>query len=211
MSTKMLEVAATVVEFMNETNDNITCDDYREDVFGQYMSETKKNLLEELHRIAAAVRNYGGCWYSIDYDSKNKKDPRPIRNLVVMSNGCIGAAGYNSYYYSINGIFLIEGKPVVSCCSVGPTLWGIEDPIILMDEEKFKSPAFLIYDIENDEYICNDEKGMLEEYQKTLDADDDIVPVAYLNARRRIGGKYYGMNVDEYLTAKRKERENRRK
>jgi len=165
----------------------------------QYMEETKKNLFEELHKIAAAVRAYGGCWYSKYND---KKDATPIKNLVVLDNGCIGAAGYDSYYYSINGIFLNnEGVPVVSSCSVGGALYGRDDPVILMDDKKYMFPAFLVYDIENDEYLCRDEKGMLEEYQKTLDDDRDIAPVAYSNARRRIGGKYYGMSWEQYKEA----------
>ena len=163
-----------------------------------YMEETKDNLFKELHNIAAAVRTYGGCWYR-KYNSE--KDPSPIKNLVVLDNGCIGAAGYDFYYYSINGIFLNEeGIPVVSSCSVGGALYGRDDPVILMDEKRM-FPAFLVYDIENDEYVCRDEKGMLEEYQKTLDDDEDIAPVACSNARRRIGGKYYGMSLEQYKKA----------
>jgi hypothetical protein len=173
--------------------------EYKEVASEQYMAETKKNLFDELHKIAAAVRQYGGYWYR-KYEAD--KEPRQIKNLVVLDNGCIGAAGHDSYYYSINAIFVNEdGIPIVSGCSVGPTLYGSEDPVSLMDEKKYMFPAFMVYDIETDEYICQNEKEMLEEYQRTLEDNDEIAPVACSNARRRIGGKYYGMTWDEYKRA----------
>ena len=160
---------------------------------------TKKNLMEELKRISEAVKKFGGCWYN-QYNEDEKPDK--ITDLVVCHNGCIGAAGYQSPSYSINSIYLDrKGKPIVSDWSCDGPLRGGDNPVIMLDKDKWMFPAFMIYNIESGDSILVNEKDMLDVYQRTLDDADNIAPVACINASKRIGGCYYGMTLDQKLAA----------
>lgn len=153
-------------------------------------TNTKKNLFAELERIAEAVNKHGGCWYK-KYDASKPADS--ITDLVVCHNGCIGAVGFDSIYYSINGIFVDDdGHAIVSEWAVDGTLRHSDDPTIMLDPDKWMFPAYMVYSISNGEYIARDTESMLRVYQGTLSADRSCA-AAIANAHMRIGGKYFGM------------------
>ena len=163
------------------------------------MDNTKKNLFMELERIAEAVKKYGGCWYS-KFEEGVK--PYTVTDLMVCNNGCIGAVGYDSLYYSINSIYLdSEGRPIISEWACDGSLSGADDPMIMLNKDTWMYPAFMMYNIESGDSYIRDQQKMLEVYQQTLDGSEDAAPVAWINARRRIGGKYYGMSYTEIKEA----------
>jgi hypothetical protein len=195
---KLYNKYGELVGILNENDEFVEITDIEE------YKETFDNLLKELERIAEAVRKFGGAWYS----KKNEYPPSHITDLVVTHNGCIAAAGYNSYYYSINSIYLDnDGFPIVSEWSCDGSLSGSDDPAVMLDSKIWSNPAFMVYSIKTGEYTIRNKVGMLEMYQRTLDNDSSIAPVSSMNSRYRIGGKYFDLSFDEYIEALRKENE----
>ena len=157
-------------------------------------NKTRKNLFAELEKIAEAVKK-NGCAIYIDNSEKIN-----VTGLVVCHQGCIGAI-IDAPIYTINEIYVNSvGEACISGWAVD-SIGAAETIKDLFDPDNRYFPAFMIYDIETGKYFIKNTSSMLETYQRTLDGEDDIAPVACSNARRRVGGKYYGMSWEEYFQA----------
>lgn len=151
---------------------------------------TKENLLNELTKIVNTLNNNGNvAYYEGDGDT--------ITHICVCTNGCIGALMYQQTpYYSINAIYVNDkGLPIISTWAVGGSVPGNLDPIKLIDmKDNLDRPfVYAIMDVNShDMYVAEGYMDdMLETYQRTLDNDDSIAPVAVSNSFRRIGGVNY--------------------
>ena len=103
--------------------------------------------------------------------------------------------------YSVNEIHVNNsGKACISGWAID-TIAGGDTPKDLLDPEKRYFPAYMIYDVASEKYFIRDTTSMLETYQRTLDFDDDIAPVAMGNSSLRIGGCFYGMSYLEQMEA----------
>jgi hypothetical protein len=167
---------------------------------GKY-KETKENLLAELKKISAAIKANGGAWYT---DNNTKYN---VTGLVVHHQGCIGALMDDYPIYCVNEIHVNNsGKACISGWAID-NINGRETPKDLLDPKKRYFPAFMLYDVETGKYFIQDTTSMLEMYQRTLDFDDDVAPVAMGNASSRIGGCFYGMSFSEQMEAMKSRKE----
>ena len=151
---------------------------------------TKENLLNELTKIVNTLNNNGNVAY---YEGENGNT---ITHLCVCTNGCIGAMMYRQTpYYSINSIYIDKNIPIVSSWAVGGTVNGNLDPVKLIDTQDTLGRPFVYAIMDVNSHDMHVAEGymddMLETYQKTLDDDDSIAPVAVSNSFRRIGGVNY--------------------
>ena len=176
--------------------------DYREVIINDN-NETRNNLFEELERIAKAVKNFGGVWWSSRVEGK---PAHQINSLVVTANGSIAAAGwYDVPMHEIHPIYINDdGFPVISEWDCDPTLMRksydaeLDDPSIMLDPHKWRSaPAFMVYYINTGDYTVRNEAEMLRKYQNSLDDVRDGIEgvkgnsfAALINSWHRIGGKY---------------------